>query len=429
MQKLLLLYENQPWLALTTTFIAWKLLLLAIAFTAPGPGYDTCSSLLDSQDQLRYLETSHTLSNILKLVRWDAIYFTALAHRGHYFEQEWAFGKGISTLVSLIAGRESTFLGKVYAAVALSHVSHYISVLVLFELTKLACSGPKARKEDVTKLACVAASLHIISPGGLFLSAPNAESTFSMFNMCGFWLYAMAYQRRSLPDMAAYISFTVAAGISFGIACIMRGNGLLSGIPFLLDAIIFSWQLVRNADMTHLREVLPRLAATVFAGLCVAGGLLLPQVLAYQEYCTNRTVRTPWCENTLPLIFSYVQSHYWNNGFLRYWTVSNIPLFLLAAPCIRILSRSGTDAVLEQMSQNDNGLMLRLALPQLALTVLGFFTMHVQIITRLASGYPLWYIWLAQQMRLGESASYWVHFMVIYGMVQGGLFASFLPPA
>lgn len=429
MQKLLRWYESRPFLALTATFVTWKLLLLAIAFTAPGVGYDTCSSLLDDYGQLDYLETPRRLRNILKLVRWDAIYFTALAHRGHYFEQEWAFGKGISTLVSLIAGKSSTFLSKVYTAVTLSHASHYVSVMILYDLAKLVFTGPNIKKQDVIKRACVAASLHILSPGGLFLSAPNAESTFSLFNMCGFWLYAKAYQLRSLRNKAAYMALTVAAGVSFGAACIIRGNGILSGIPFLIDAVVFAWQLVKSADLVHAQDIILRLGVTILAGLCVGGGFLLPQVLAYQEYCSNRLPRQAWCDKTFPFIFSYVQSHYWYNGFLRYWTMSNIPLFLLAAPCLRLLLRSSMDAVFKQMPQNDQGLVLRLAVPQLVLAVLAFFNMHVQIITRLSSGYPLWYLWLAQEMRSDETASYWVQFMVIYGMVQGGLYASFLPPA
>ena len=40
-------------------------------------------------------------------VRWDAIYFIQIAHRGVLFEQEWAFGWGFAKLLTLV-GRGMT---------------------------------------------------------------------------------------------------------------------------------------------------------------------------------------------------------------------------------------------------------------------------------------------------------------------------------
>jgi phosphatidylinositol glycan class V len=72
-----------------------------------------------------------------------------------------------------------------------------------------------------------------------------------------------------------------------------------------------------------------------------------------------------------------------------------------------------------------------LAVSQLMLVMLTFTTAHVQIITRISSAYPVWLWYVATLCReekplLGGSI---VKFMVIYSIVQGGLFASFLPPA
>lgn len=79
------------------------------------------------------------------------------------------------------------------------------------------------------------------------------------------------------------------------------------------------------------------------------------------------------------------------------------------------------------------------AAEQVLLAVLAVSTYHVQIITRISSGYPLWYWWLAQQLigdgdmqqkqqkkKLGKGI---VVFMVMYAAIQGVLFTSFLPPA
>jgi phosphatidylinositol glycan class V len=77
--------------------------------------------------------------------------------------------------------------------------------------------------------------------------------------------------------------------------------------------------------------------------------------------------------------------------------------------------------------------------PQFILALLALTTYHVQIITRISSGYPVWYWWLALMMadhyELQLFGQKWntsrlaVRWMVLYAMIQGGLFSSFLPPA
>ncbi len=67
---------------------------------------------------------------------------------------------------------------------AVAHVSHLLSVVVLYRLGKLVWADGR--------LAFLAASLHIFSPAGLFLSAPYAESTFSLLSFVGFYILALA---------------------------------------------------------------------------------------------------------------------------------------------------------------------------------------------------------------------------------------------
>jgi phosphatidylinositol glycan class V len=133
-----------------------------------------------------------------------------------------------------------------------------------------------------------------------------------------------------------------------------------------------------------------------------------------------------------------------NTGFLRYWTVSNLPNFLLASPLLFLLTKSGFDyakstvAILRSRSDDPKHRMACLvgsiAVAQLVLVLMTFTSYHVQIITRISSGYPLWYLGLAERLASEKGTrSTWgrnvVMFMVMYAMVQGVLFASFLPPA
>lgn len=121
-------------------------------------------------------------------------------------------------------------------------------------------------------------------------------------------------------------------------------------------------------------------------------------------------------------------------GFLNYWTLSNVPLFLLAIPTLLLLLWSGIESFkgdyVQGRSARQVALVRRLALPQLLLGTLAITNYHVQIITRLASGYPWTYIWLAERAVTGKKeAKFSVRFFVMYGLIQAGLFASFLPPA
>lgn len=85
----------------------WKALLLLVAISSPGVGYDTSSSLLLDQQDGRSAENSTSgignLPLLGKLVRWDAIYFVRSAQRGYQLEQEWAFGSGFPKLVDLLS--------------------------------------------------------------------------------------------------------------------------------------------------------------------------------------------------------------------------------------------------------------------------------------------------------------------------------------
>ena len=80
-----------------------------------------------------------------------------------------------------------------------------------------------------------------------------------------------------------------------------------------------------------------------------------------------------------------------------------------------------------------------LALPQLVLAIAAFTSFHVQIVNRIASGYPTWYsmvaTWLVTEQLTSSGAKHqrpnqWIiRGMIIYALVQGMLFANFLPPA
>lgn len=272
---------------ISVAFTVWKLLILLIARLAPGPGYDTSTTLLPSTN---------------KLVRWDAIYFVEIARRGHIFEQEWAFN-GLSSLLAAIShgGRDTTILKGVF----LAHISHYFSVILLWSITS-------SLYDQKSFVPFITACLHVISPAGVFLSAPYSEGPFACLTMFGFWIYVQAQTSKSQMSLGLKCLSLIVSGIVFGCATTIRANGILSGIPFFLDAVQLGFQILKNINQrsTTIRHGL-LLVSTTLGGLCIAGGLILPQYFAYQEYCMAGRSHRSWCYNTPPLVYSFVQSHYW----------------------------------------------------------------------------------------------------------------------
>ena len=158
--------------------------------------------------------------------------------------------------------------------------------------------------DTVTSL--LAAILHIISPAGAFLSAPCSESLFSCLNFLGFYLYICGRKSTSVQQNLE----TVLAGFVIGCATIVRSNGVLNGLPFLYDAALQLFDILRDgSSVKKVRD----LSALISGGCLIAVGAAFPQYLAYREYCINTVghERQPWCDFAVPSIYGWVQQHYW----------------------------------------------------------------------------------------------------------------------
>lgn len=378
--------------------------------------------------------------------------------------------------------------------IALAHVSHLVAVFLLFGF--IVDTLPTDRTRAV-RVAFTTACLHIFSPGGIFLSSLNAESLFAAVTFSGVWRYAWSVSPDATSgSMVFEPTGLLMSSVWFGVASLIRGNGLLNGVIFLWDLLGSLPRvpaLLSRADYRGLWAV----CAIGLSGLALGSIYALGQLDPYLEYCTNGHTR-PWCDSWLPSIYTFVQRHYWNNGFLRYWTLSNLPLFLLAAPMLVLLASTAWVALrdpqalvqLAQASQPRAALLrqlqadshhtlsdraaegflrmkearfrhvlARVALPQLILAALNLTSFHVQIINRISSGSPLWYVVLAIAIHgaeRGEESSGAkskrpkseksqskilrvltgpktsrgiVRGMIMYAIIQGGLYACFLPPA
>ncbi|GIK03234.1 ER membrane glycoprotein subunit of the GPI transamidase complex-like protein [Aspergillus viridinutans] len=448
-----LVNPRRPIRSLSIFFGLWKALIFLVVAFCPGPGYDTSTSLLlyPTRDVPDVAPLHFSLSH--RFVRWDSIYFVHAAEHGYVFEQEWAFGYGYTRLLAFLASvlPRSASLGEsariASVAVVLSHIAHYLSVLVLYRLSINIFGGDTAKQKT---LCFLSAALHIISPAGAFLSAPYGEALFSLLSISGFYLYSSSGLDDSTNQRLSRDLKLLTAAVLISAATAVRSNGILGGILFAYDALLQLRQIL-NRGLSW--AVVSRLAVIVLGGCVIALGMAVPQYIAFNAFCMTPNAPRPWCGWTIPSIYRFVQEQYWNVGFLRYWVVPNIPLFLLALPMLALLLRSAlwawklpsitsksSKSAANAASTKATWLLPRLAIIQALLAVLAFTSYHVQIINRLSSGYPLWYWHLAAELigNLEDSrptnkstsiSAVAIQAMMIYGLIQAVLFGSFLPPA
>jgi GPI mannosyltransferase 2 len=161
-----------------------------------------------------------------------------------------------------------------------------------------------------TKFAFITACLHVFSPAGLFLSAPYGESTFALLSFSGYLLFVKSFDFREQITVHQDL-LIVASGLVLGSATSVRNNGLLNGLLFLEEAIRTMCSMKNGLPVSVIR----RLIATGIGGVCIAIGFVVPQIIAFQEFCGNPTPdnlpQRSWCKDILPSIYGFVQSHYW----------------------------------------------------------------------------------------------------------------------
>lgn len=212
----------------------------------------------------------------------------------------------IDTIVAISTKPGASVRSCIAAGVVISTFCHLLSVLVLYRLVTL-LTRASHQQSRVAFLACV---LHTLAPAGLFLSAPYAESIFSLLNFAGMLCYAESKMAaRSASISSQEVVYRLSSGVLFALATIVRSNGLLSGLVLLYDVLLY---LPRLLSIRPSVQDLCRVVVTCVSGTLIAIGFIGPQYVAYLDFCSTETsVTRPWCEKSIPSIYSWVQSHYW----------------------------------------------------------------------------------------------------------------------
>ncbi|KAF9582830.1 hypothetical protein BGW38_010701 [Lunasporangiospora selenospora] len=368
-------------------------------------------------------------------LRWDAFYFLHIAESGYVFEQAHAFFPLLPALMRLVAGTVLYPIQQyltysqtlVLAGSIVANVSFIIAAVQLYRLTNLLFGRER--------FAFLTALLYVLTPSGIFMSAIYTESLFSALTFTGMILMT---QKRYFM-----------AAIVWSISSTARSNGILYSGFFIYEF------LVRMDFNCSTMQKLWAVVKTGFLCLVTLLGFLAVQAYGFSLYCGEKRSTLdprPWCDNTPPLIYNFVQEFYWNVGFMRYYEVKQIPNFLFAAPMLTLSTAGvlyyifydigrvltlGRVTSFPPRDKSNPPFMSTTTFPYIALwgllLMINITTMHIQIITRAFSCMPPVYWFAAHQFEgqtfgSGKDKAI-VGFFVMYGLVGIVLFANFFPPA
>ena len=249
--------------------------------------------------------------------RWDSEYFLHIAQHGYQYEQCLAFFP-LYPLTAFISHKlflhTLPFLSSkdaiLVAAVSVNVLAFVMAGMMLYKLTNEMFHKPSLTHISIT--------LYCINPASIFMSTVYSESLFIFLVITGL----LSLQRHH--DWVAMVMFMLAG--------LTRSNGILLG-GYLL------WhQLIILSTANNILTMLNILVKSLVQVSMVMSSFVLFQLVAYQLFCHNGPTPLEWCGHTLPISYTYVQQHYWNVGWLKYYEMKQIPNFLLATPTILLCS-------------------------------------------------------------------------------------------
>lgn len=406
------------------TSVLWRLVCVAtlVITTHTQTAFDTSGTLLRWSISDAEKETAWDTWAV-PFVRWDTVYFVGMAHPlgGYQYEQMLAFQPGIVGVLRLLGTSGSTWspTRAVVRTALLANILSCVSPVLLYLITRT-----QFRSE---KIATRAALLSIYAPAsGTVLSSPTPEPFFSFLALLGF----MHLSWDAAPHLAR-----LCASVCFAGATLFRANGvLLSGF------------LVWHALWRPCLRRVPRTVAVWIGDALVTIGcvllvwlpFVLQQAWAYAHLCPGR----PWCNDMVPLPYSYIQAAYWDVGLGRYWTTAQVPNFVLATPvlglgawaCVRLAHswrRVWTDTWRPWHSAG-HACELAYIYYTAAVLALLLFVSHVQIALRFATpgGLPL--LWWGAALLRDEHprmGRVFLGYLLWYSLAATVLYAGFYPPA
>lgn len=420
----------EVYLKLFFIFITFRLCQYVLIWLSPSIQFDTSTILFlrkvtFAKDPSLYKMGNKCLWN--KLLSWDSIFFIKgiVSELIKYpeFDFELMFSRLWVQLIRFLLNVINTpittknFYFILKFAVFVENILHFLSVIIIYHLTILIYSEKTTVNTYTTvyakKVAILSAILFIFTSGsGFFISIYSEPLSFFLIFL-GLWFREKSIVRNENVSNQNIMKFRIGLYSSiyylgtiplFTLAALNRPICVLLGLIYIYDLLsILQYFVMKkrfSEDLsTIIRQIvaLPLLSGTIMLLTVVYNWYYIP----FKNFCP---FGGEWCNEqilkSVPFItkqsfYSFIQTKYWNIGFLKYWTLNNIPNFIIAIPQFIILLKSIHHFIINLHNSPNR---CNTIIPLVAITIIFLFIIlflaHVQIINRVSSFIPLhlWYI-------------------------------------
>ncbi|KAF9617226.1 hypothetical protein IFM89_035108 [Coptis chinensis] len=308
-------------LLILSLIIIWKSLIYPYDTSAAlNP---TCLTSQTPQQQQKNIILFPSIGSAIEsTIVWDGVYFVRIAECGYEYEQTYAFlpllpiciyafsNSVFAPLVRIIGYRPVLGL----SGYLINNIAFVFAAVYFYRLSLIVLKDEKA--------ALRASLLFCFNPASVFYSSVYSESLYALFSLGGI------YHLMSGANTIAVLQLALSGSA--------RSNGVLNAGYFCFQTMHWAYDAIFQKH--HVGLAVQSLAAGALRSLFIFVPFIVFQAYGYYNICLGRLPdeMSPWCKARLPVLYDYLQSHYWGVGFLRYFQLKQLPNFLLASPILSL---------------------------------------------------------------------------------------------
>ncbi|CAN8312026.1 unnamed protein product [Cochlearia groenlandica] len=253
---------------------------------------------------------------------WDSVYFIRIAECGYEYEQAYAFLPLLPFFISLLS---RTFFAPLVPLIGLravmvfpgyfvSNLAFVFAAIYLFRVSVIILKDNEASFR--------ASIVFCFNPASIFYSSIYSESLYALFSIGG--LYHLLSGTSNV------------AVLWFALSGCARSNGLLNAGYICFQTMHRAYRALYQRKRVSL--ALQVLVTGFLRCVCICLPFVTFQAYGYYNICHGHKLDElrPWCKARVPLLYNFIQSHYWGVGFLRYFQFKQLPNFLLASPILSL---------------------------------------------------------------------------------------------